>query len=135
MYYKSLLELIKDELGNRVEILDEYSDNGQYYIKLIIKPKDISYCPCCNSTDIIKFGKKERCIKDDYISNRNTFIHIQYSRLKCKNCLKLFNDSIPYIDGNKSISLALKLNVIEDLRQPGRFFDLKLYFQKKELYK
>lgn len=121
MYYKSLLEQIKDELGNRVEILDEYSDNGQYYIKLIIKPKDISYCPCCNSTDIIKFGKKERCIKDDYISNRNTFIHIQYSRLKCKNCLKLFNDSIPYIDGNKSISLALKLNVIEDLRQDISF--------------
>jgi len=45
MYYKSLLEQIKDELGNRVEILDEYSVNGQYYIKLIIKPKDISYCP------------------------------------------------------------------------------------------
>ena len=121
MYYKSLFEQIKDELADRVEILEEYSDNGQYYIKITIKPKDINICPSFNSTEIIKFGKKERCIKDDYISNRTTFIHIQYNRLKCKKCLSLFNDSIPYIDGNKSISLALKLNVIEDLRQDVSF--------------
>ena len=122
MYYKSLFEYIKDEdTDNRIEVVEEGSANESYFFRLIINPKDICTCPVCGSHNIIKFGKKERCIKDDYISNRTTYLYVQFFRLRCKDCLKLFNDSIPFVEGKKTISLALKLNIIEDLRQDVSF--------------
>ena len=65
---------------------------------------------------IIKFDQKERLIRDDFASNRTSII-LHYNRLKCKKCLKMFNDSLPTFEAKKSLSLALKLNIIEDLKQ------------------
>ncbi|RIA77730.1 transposase IS204/IS1001/IS1096/IS1165 family protein [Anaeroplasma bactoclasticum] len=94
MYYKSLLETLKDEGDNRIRVEDEFSSNDEYRVEITLIPKDINICPSCNSTNVIKFGKKDRTIKDDFISNRPTFITLFYNRLKCNNCHKMFNDTL-----------------------------------------
>ena len=122
MYYKSLIETLKDEdKENRITINEQTTDNNICYIDATLAPKDINICPNCSSTNIIKFGKKDRVIKDDYLSNRITLITLHYSRLRCKDCLKMFNDSLPSLNPKQSISMALKLNILEDLKQDCSF--------------
>ena len=74
MYYKSLLETLKDEGDNRIRVEHEFSSKNEYRAEITLIPKDINICPSCNSTNVIKFGKKDRTIKDDFVSNRPTFI-------------------------------------------------------------
>ena len=125
MYYKSLFEYLKDEDDeNRLSIIEETSNVNGYYIRAKLIPKIDCKCPVCSSTNIMKFGKKERVINDDYISNRKTFIILEYNRLRCKDCLKMFNDTLPMLEARKSISLALKLNIIEDLRSDVSFTNI-----------
>ena len=59
MYYKSLLETLKDEGDNRIRVEDEFSSNDEYRAEITLIPKDLNICPSCNSTNVIKFGKKE----------------------------------------------------------------------------
>ena len=120
MYYKSLLETLKDEGDNRIRVEDEFSSNDEYRAEITLIPKDINICPSCNSTNVIKFGKKDRTIKDDFVSNRPTFITLFYNRLKCNNCHKMFNDTLPCLSP-KAISTNLKLNILEDLKQDVTF--------------
>lgn len=125
MYYKSLFEQIKAEDNEgRIVVNEERSSNEAYFVDITLKSKDINICPSCKSTNIIKFGQKERIIRDDYISNRTSLILIHYNRFKCKKCLKLFNDSLPTLEARKSLSLALKMNIIEDLKQDISFTNI-----------
>jgi transposase len=94
MYYKSLLETLKDEGDNIIRVEDEFSSNDEYRVEITLIPKDINICPSCNSTNVIKFGRKDRTIKDDFISNRPTLITLFYNRLKCNNCYKMSNDTL-----------------------------------------
>lgn len=122
LYYKSLIEHLKEEdKDNRLEIIEEKSDVKTCLIKVVLHPKDIYTCPRCGCNEFVKNGKKERVIRDDYLSNRETFIILEYSRLKCKTCSKMINDSLPQLEAKKSLSLALKLNIIEDLKEDTSF--------------
>lgn len=120
MYYKSLFELLKDEAKDRIIVKNEISLDSEYRIEMDLLPKDINICPQCGSTNIIKFGKKDRTIRDDYISNRPTFITIYYNRLKCKDCHKMYNDTLQCLHP-ESISMSLKLNILEDLKHDITF--------------
>ena len=122
MYYKSLIETLKeDDTNNRIIVNNQISKGNTVFIDATLNPKDIYICPQCSSTKVIKFGKKERLIKDDYLSNRITLITLHYNRLKCKDCLKMFNDSLPSLDAKKTLSLPLKLNILEDLKEDISF--------------
>lgn len=122
MYYKSLIETLKeDDTNNRIIVNNQVSKGNTVFIDATLNPKDIYICPQCSSTKVIKFGKKERLIKDDYLSNRITLITLHYNRLKCKDCLKMFNDSLPSLDAKKTLSLPLKLNILEDLKEDISF--------------
>ena len=57
MYYKSLLEILKDEGDNRIRVVDEFSSNDEYRAKITLIPKDINICPSCNSTNVLKTKK------------------------------------------------------------------------------
>lgn len=120
MYYKSLFEILKDEGKERIKVESENSNDYEYRIEVTLLPKDINICTNCGSTNVIKFGKKDRTIRDDFISNRPTFITIYYNRFKCNNCHKMFVDTLPCLKP-QSISLALKLNILEDLKQDITF--------------
>jgi len=120
MYYKSLFEILKDEASDRIVVNDELSLDSEYRIELTLVPKDINICPQCGSTNVIKFGKKDRTIRDDFVSNRPTFLTIYYNRLKCKDCHKMYNDTLNCLNP-ESISLNLKLNILEDLKQDITF--------------
>ncbi len=99
MYYKSLIETLKDEdTDNRIILNEQVTDTNNCYIDITLVPKDITICPNCSSTNVIKYGKKDRVIKDDYLANRPTFITIHYNRFKCKDCLKLFNNTLPSLN-------------------------------------
>ena len=121
MYYKSLVEELKVNSGGRFVITEEISSTSSLIIKAVLKSKDLVTCPHCLSNNTIKFGKKERVLRDDYISNRQTIIHLTYNRFKCKDCLRLWNDSLPTLEAKTSISLSLKLNIIEDLKKDVSF--------------
>ena len=122
MYYKSLIETLKeDDTNNRIIVNNQISKGNTVFIDATLNPKDIYICPQCSSTKVIKFGKKERLIKDDYLSNRITLITLHYNRLKCKDSLKMFNDSLPSLDAKKTLSLPLKLNILEDLKEDISF--------------
>ena len=45
MYYKSLLETLKDEGDNRIRVEDEFSSNDEYRAEITLIPKDINICP------------------------------------------------------------------------------------------
>lgn len=69
MYYKSLLETLKDEGENRIRIDDEFSSINEYRVEMTLIPKDINICPSCGSNNVIKFGKKDKkflYFGDDY---------------------------------------------------------------------
>lgn len=122
MYYKSIIQQIKDEnFESRVIITEEASKNMVVYVKAYLKPKDINICPQCSSTKIILFGKKIRTVKDEYWSNHSSFLILTYHRFKCCECGKMFNDSLPLLNAKESISIALKLNILEDLREDTSF--------------
>ena len=122
MYYKSLIETLKeDDTNDRIIVNNQVSKGNTVFIDATLNPKDIYICPQCSSTKVIKFGKKERLIKDDYLSNRITLITLHYNRLKCKDCLKMFNDSLPSLDAKKTLSLPLKLNILDDLKEDISF--------------
>ena len=125
MYYKSLIETLKDEdTDNRIILNEQVTDANNCYIDITLVPKDITICPNCSSTNVIKYGKKDRVIKDDYLANRPTFITIHYNRFKCKDCLKLFNDTLPSLNPKQSISMTLKLNILEDLKLDCSFSNI-----------
>ena len=125
MYYKSIIQQIKEKTNDyRIEILNEVIQDNKVYVEAYLKPKEITICPNCSSTNTILFGKKKRTIKDEYLANHICFLLLTYHRFHCNKCFKLFNDSIPILQPKQSISLALKLNVLEDLRQDISFTNI-----------
>lgn len=125
MYYKSFFEYLKEKvLDNRITILEETSSNDIYMVRVQLIPTSDLRCPLCNSNEIIKFGKKSRTIHDDYVSNRDTIIVVDYNRFKCKCCNKLFNDKLDYFENTESISLNKKLNILEDLKKNISYSDI-----------
>lgn len=125
MYYKSFMEYLKEkETENRVKFIEETSSNDSYMARVQLLPSPNLHCPECNSLEIIKFGKKSRTVHDDFVTNRDTLIIVDYNRFKCKNCNKLFNDKLDYFDKNESISLSKKLNILEDLKMNISYTDI-----------
>lgn len=122
MYYKSFTEHLKEQVeSGRCIILEEFSNNTDSHVKAKLVPKDITLCPNCTSSNTIKFGLKHRVIKDDYLSNKITYIHLEYNRFKCKDCDKMFNDKIDFMSNTQSISFNLKMNILEDLKENVSF--------------
>lgn len=106
MYYISFVEhlklLVKDE---KALIFKETSTDEVCLIKAEIIPSQANACPACGSNNIIRYGKRSRQIKDNYLSNRPTFVFLEYSRYKCNNCLKLYTEELEYFKGAESISI------------------------------
>lgn len=122
MYYKSIIQQIKEEDSeSRVVITEEALKDMVVYVSANLEPKDINICPQCSSTKVILYGKKKRIVKDEYLTNHTSFLILTYHRFKCSDCGKMFNDSLPLLNAKQSISMSLKLNILEDLRQDISF--------------
>ena len=77
---------------------------------LYLQPDDKYKCPICNSNETTLFGKKSRTFIDECYANHKTYVVITYHRIKCKQCGKMFMDTIKELLSKQSISLNLKLN-------------------------
>lgn len=59
MYYKSLIETLKDnDTNNRIIVNNQVSKDNTVFIDATLNPKDIYICPQYSSANVIKFGKK-----------------------------------------------------------------------------
>lgn len=124
MYYKSILQILKDPSSNenmRLKIIDETINDDKHMCHLYLQPDDKYKCPICNSNETTLFGKKSRTFIDECYANHKTYVVITYHRIKCKQCGKMFMDTIKELLSKQSISLNLKLNILLDLKDDVTF--------------
>ena len=59
MYYKSILQILKDPSSNentRLKIIDETINDDKHICHLYLQPDDKCKCPICNSNETTLFG-------------------------------------------------------------------------------
>ena len=123
-YYKSILQIIKDPNHTeykRVKLTEETIINNEHLCTLYLEPASKYECPICKSNNISCFGKKTRSFIDECYANHKTYVKLIYHRLKCNTCGKLFMDTLDFLKSKQSISLNLKLNILQDLKQDVSF--------------
>ena len=88
MYYKSILQILKDPSSNentRLKIIDEAINDDKHICHLYLQPDDKYKCPICNSNETTLFDKKSRTFIDECYANHKTYVVITYHRIKCKH--------------------------------------------------
>ena len=102
--------------GTKIKSLDtiEDVDEATIYIEL----EDIrGYCPKCGSTSIeIKDYYVVR-INNSIIKHRNIKVEIRVRRYRCRKCGKTFKQQYDFTQKGDSISVAVKGQIIEDLKE------------------
>ena len=113
-YYNPFKSELKEE---RLELINDESISGVRYLKFFLHSKEnYAYtCPNCNSTDITKYGIRERIIKREILQNVHTHMVIKVQRFKCMNCSSIFQDECNLIEKNSNIPIQTKIQVMIDL--------------------
>lgn len=70
-------------------------------------------CPECNSTDVIRFGYKERLFKTLPVGSKKTELLVKIPRVCCNKCLAVRQVNIPFADKKKHFLKALERYVID----------------------
>lgn len=118
MYYILKDDFLKDE---RIEVKDGGLIDNVKVLIFKLKPLESYCCPTCGSSNIIKYGHRIKKIKYELISENSQMLFLEYSRLRCKKCLSIFNDSTESINIKENIPLITKLRVLNDLKKDYSF--------------
>ena len=87
-------------------------ESGQ--IVFHIKPGDHPLrCPCCNSTNVILRGQKQRCFRAVPIGNKPVFIVLALPRVGCRDCGAVRQIKVSFADPRRSFTRAFERYVLE----------------------
>ena len=82
-------------------------ESGQ--IVFHIKPGDHPLrCPCCNSTNVILRGQKQRCFRAAPIGNKAAFIVLALPRIGCRDCNAVRQIKVSFADPIRSFTRAFE---------------------------
>jgi transposase len=78
----------------------------------IYKPKE-NLCPCCGHYEHSLKGSKTRKIRMAPLGNKASFLSVELNRLKCLNCSQIWWPRMPFVQGNKRVTLSFERYVID----------------------
>ena len=64
-------------------------------------------CPKCQSSRVLRFGKRTQVIRDLPIFDKPCAIHIETRRFQCAHCRSTFYQSLPNVDQKHRMTLRL----------------------------
>lgn len=96
----------------------QVDENGDYHYQLS-HILEVEWCPLCGSFEIVKFGVKERKVRDINQFGKRVGIIIRNQRYKCNKCGSIFFTPTESIDTNAKITRRLKEYIKEQsLKRP-----------------
>lgn len=131
--YNPFGEIIKDNrfvMDEKVEIGNKIIINAH-----LIENKDIK-CSVCHKSNLIHHGYVYRKIIDRLYPDYYTIIHLKLQKFKCKDCGSIISDSSTIVEKNSSISIHLKLLILEKLRNDTSLASIAKEYglSKQEIY-
>lgn len=122
--YNPFDDILKDE---RLIIDSKVTINNVIIITAHLLEQKSIKCPVCNSIDLTRNGKVKRTITDKLYYDYKTIINLTVQKYQCKLCSHIFRDSTSLLYKKERISLHLKLEILDKLRN-----DLSLTYIAKE---
>ena len=100
----------------KIQFIDTVYDGDEAIIR--IELADIrGCCPKCGSTSIEIKDYYEVHINNSIIKHKHITVSIRVRRYRCRKCGKTFKQQYSFTDKGSSISNAVKLAIIDDLKQ------------------
>lgn len=106
----SILHHIFKAVGVQYKSTTYFSDRNVF--KGEMSPNYIR-CPECKSTNVIKFGYKERLFKTLPVGNKKTELLVKIPRIRCIKCAAVRQINIPFADDKKHYLRALERYVVD----------------------
>jgi transposase len=66
-----------------------------------------TFCPHCQSSNLVGFGRREQMVKDLPMHGRRVGLYIDTRRYRCRNCGKTFYEALPEIDEKRLMTKRL----------------------------
>lgn len=102
--------------GDKIKYFDIVYDGDDALVR--IELEDIrGYCPKCGSTNLEIKDYYTVHINNSIIKHRNFTVEIKVRRYKCQKCGKTFKQKYEFVEKGNSISIAVKGQIIEDLKE------------------
>ena len=57
-----------------------------------------TYCPHCNSSALVGFGRREHMFRDMPMHGRRVGVYVNIRRMQCRTCAKTFSEPLPDVD-------------------------------------
>lgn len=89
-----------------LESIDIKETNQHYQITAKATHPPI-YCPNCQSSEIVRFGGREKFFFDTPIHGKQAGIVVKRNRYSCKSCHKTFTEPLPMMDEKRSATKRL----------------------------
>ena len=80
-------------------------------------------CPCCNSTNVIRRGQKQRRFRAAPIGNKPVFIVLALPRVGCRDCGAVRQIKVSFADPHRSFTRAFERYVLDLSRMTRRMMD------------
>ncbi len=66
-----------------------------------------TFCPHCQSSNLVGFGRREQMVKDLPMHGRRVGLYIDTRRYQCRGCGKTFYEVLPEIDEKRLMTSGL----------------------------
>ena len=70
-------------------------------------------CPCCNSTNVIRRGQKQRRLRTLPIGKKPVFLELSLPRVECRTCGAIRQIHMPFADARRSYTHAFEQYVLD----------------------
>jgi len=77
-----------------------------YHIDAVAN-KSPEYCPHCNSSNLVGFGRREQMLKDLPMHGKRVGFYVETKRFQCRACDKKFYESLPDVDEKRMMTRRL----------------------------
>jgi transposase len=69
--------------------------------------QSVFFCPTCNSSQVVGFGRREQMVRDLPTHGRRVGIYIDTRRFKCRDCSRTFYEPLPEADSRRLMTSRL----------------------------
>lgn len=88
----------------RVLRVEETEHDYHVYAEAV---QSIFFCPACNSSQVVGFGRREQLVRDLPTHGRRVGIYIDTRRFKCRDCSRTFYEPLPEADSRRLMTSRL----------------------------
>jgi transposase len=97
---------------DQINIIDKEDTAYGIVISAIVKPKDVYYCPYCQSVKLKKHAIKDIKLRDTPIGLKPVILQIKRIRFQCITCKKTFFEHLTFIDEKRNATYGCVKSIL-----------------------